>query len=1633
MSRYASIEHKIEELIRKTGGVEEFEIIDALAGNGVSRPELKILLKYNLGKKWNKIDNRYFPVLEESEHQLYEKVTLLMQSGKKLEAFNILSSLRLHFPHKEQYLVESALLARELGLPEQKRLWADVMKQLQKVKNEQKNPEENGPKKSVTGSSGNSPILYVQLAIFRRKPFVIRTYDSENIKQKAYVLLPDMLPPDSLMQQINIDAETVLKGLPESQAIYGFLHDATGYNIVLSTRYEKEILVERFLEHSLRFEGYIVSLEELASLMGKTIKKPETIQSLASVFVQLLNEKASASRHKWLDEYAHLFAEAALNIKNKVIDFKVEEKQLPQKKILRPPASVEGILGIDGQLRKINQGFCYRDGQLTLAKEIFNCMSDGKTLMAEAPTGIGKSLAYLSAALLKIQKGEKIVVSTHTKNLQHQLFERDIPNFFDQFDITVSVVQVQGIGNYICLAKLEEKKDSVSGRFLKKWLKKYGRPFISDIPATILEGTSPHELKVQSDECLGEQCSFYKECYYFNSFKDLSEADIIVANHATLKKVLNMIDEKVHLVVDEAHHLYDSVLSMYSQELNLTRLLSLSSGVYSTTKSEGLKKLITVCSAAIDTALKEWDQDQNPDSRNEVFVSMTADKVLAHLKTLNSNIDIIEEQIQENEFLYSLLLILKSFIQSKQYKFFCFKTESGEVLLQGVQHDFVDRFKFLLERKTNSVTMLSACLLPKGWENRFATLLGMQNAKLVKIPSPFNLRKNSLLLMPSDIYAVPDRNESIEERCRMIERVSKILDGRTLVLFNSKMRMEHYASILKPLLEESGLTLLVPEEGRYSEAADVFREAGSGHVLLGLRSFWEGVDFPGSTLQCVVIESLPFRHHTDPSMVMAAKQMDASDIFEGAILPDAAMTLLQGCGRLLRTENDRGIIIVLDKRFQYKQYGEKLINSLPEYPMIRTTTDELILKIGQFFNKPGFNEERENEIDKWTIEDNILSIDKYYDIRTKILEFAKEKFYVRRLKEWQEDIIESLFIGKDIICIKETGAGKSLCFQIPALMRNALSIVVTPIVSLMRDQVMRLRELGFKEVGYIAGTQEEADREDTWHRLKNGEIRLLYVSPERLFRERFQDILKSNTLGSLIVDEAHCVSQWGHNFRLDFQNIGALYKENPFTGCAAFTATAPERVQKEIAESLLLREPKVINKLEPRKNLSLRVLDFSNIDRKEELFGEKIAWIMEILEEISGTVVVYTATQHDTERVCRVLQGLGVTAAMYHGGLEGDFKDLVHDRFHENDFKVIVATNAFGMGIDKPDIRGVIHFDIPGSPEAFYQEAGRAGRDGLDSQCIILYHPESEKVQHSFISELTYTRAEVEKTIDDLKEKGFAVFSYQTNYFEHEQRTKLVLHHLTRSGAVKQYYDLPLKFVVSNMEELLMRYPNYCENVTKNIIEVTRLRSSFSDVSQMKSVLKEWHKQGLIEIQDWGVWYEPNSNVTRDQFINLFPFQQLEEVKKNALYSLQKMREFIKNKDVCRMAYLHTYLNSPVSKDCGVCDICTRTFFPILERKRTKYFNSKQIEKEVLSIIKRHSGVSSLSYILNTLLGDVIRKGNMDRNDERFGSLALYSYSEIKDVAHRLINDGSVIRETEYPWRVRITAKGEKKLFELDS
>ncbi|AZN39554.1 RecQ family ATP-dependent DNA helicase [Paenibacillus albus] len=942
---------------------------------------------------------------------------------------------------------------------------------------------------------------------------------------------------------------------------------------------------------------------------------------------------------------------------------------------------------------------------------------------------------------------------------------------------------------------------------------------------------------------------------------------------------------------------------------------------------------------------------------------------------------------------------------------------TGNIYIKAVRKRFINTFHERLKETSTSVLMLSASMILKGWDDRHAKMVGFEKADLKSYPAPFDYRRRSIVLLPSDTYSANDRKESIVERSEIIVKLAQKLNGRMLVLFNSRLRMENYRNIIAPMLEEIGLTLLLANDEYSIPHTNEFRKAGSGHILFGLKTLWEGIDIPGDALQCVIIESLPFKHPSDPLIALEAKLNRSIDRFEASILPDASSTLLQGCGRLLRTELDKGIIVILDKRIQYKSYAERMLSVLPEYPIIRDSKKNIYKHVEQFFQNDNHTVYDEADLEEWTMDGVKLNRENYYNSRSKILSFVQQRFRINRLKAWQENVIERIFTGEDVVCIKETGAGKSLCYQIPALMRDALSIVVTPINSLMRDQAMNLRELGFSNVGYLAADQDEFERQDTEYRLKKGELRLLYVSPERLTRERFKELVKLNSLGSLIVDEAHCISQWGHSFRLDFLGIGQFYKDNDFVNCAAFTATAPSHVLNDISMKLSLPNPTLINKLDARENLHFSVLDFSIMD-KFELFGEKTSVLLQMLNDISGAVIVYTSTRNEAERLSNVLNDRGIPSAYYHAGMEPDSKHLVHERFQENGLKVIVATIAFGMGIDKSDVRAVIHFDVPGSPEAYYQEAGRAGRDGQNARCVLMYHPDNERTQKYFIKEMVYPREQVEDIVRQIREEGYRFFSYD-KLNDLQEKEVMVLNYLTNNRALTRIQDVPNNITLKNRMLMAELYPEFFqdnmwlkENVNFNFAV---LRKSVDDPKDIKKLLREWLGKSLIEASGWGNWYEPIKEMTLSMVVDSFPFKELEEIQIRSRDSFNKVLEYVRNKSECRYQFLSKHLGVKDTRSCGHCDICKSIVFPILEKQRRKLYNKRQVKREIISLIERFNGRSTKSYLINALVGEARNQIRHEhRLDKGFGVLSIYTYQEVNSVMAELIEEGFIISAEQY-------------------
>jgi len=330
--------------------------------------------------------------------------------------------------------------------------------------------------------------------------------------------------------------------------------------------------------------------------------------------------------------------------------------------------------------------------------------------------------------------------------------------------------------------------------------------------------------------------------------------------------------------------------------------------------------------------------------------------------------------------------------------------------------------------------------------------------------------------------------------------------------------------------------------------------------------------------------------------------------------------------------------------------------------------------------------------------------------------------------------------GSDVLAVMPTGAGKSLCYQLPALAAEGLTLVVSPLIALMDDQIRSLSKVAPGEVAAVHGNREPEENDAALAAAASGQLKLLYLAPERLASSSAARALRSANLERVVVDEAHCVSSWGHDFRPDYFRLGDAARKLGAKNISAFTATATQRVAKDIARRLGLTEPVVVQTGFDRPNISFTVVSCNGAA------DEKARLIDLLSDPESRPAIVYAGTRKQTGEVATMLaERLRTTAEAYHAGLSGPDRKAIQQRFMEDKTNVIVATNAFGMGVDKPDVRTVIHVSTPGALEAFYQEAGRAGRDGLPSRAVLLAEPRDRSLHVHFIKGATVDDTQIQQ------------------------------------------------------------------------------------------------------------------------------------------------------------------------------------------------------------------------------------------------------------------------------------------------
>lgn len=570
------------------------------------------------------------------------------------------------------------------------------------------------------------------------------------------------------------------------------------------------------------------------------------------------------------------------------------------------------------------------------------------------------------------------------------------------------------------------------------------------------------------------------------------------------------------------------------------------------------------------------------------------------------------------------------------------------------------------------------------------------------------------------------------------------------------------------------------------------------------------------------------------------------------------------------------------------------------------------------------------------------------------LKTLKEYWGYGSFRPKQEEIVLTAMAGRDVLAILPTGGGKSVCFQLPALLREGIAIVVTPLIALMKDQVQNLRDRGIRAMAIHAGmSRREVD--NALNNAVYGDYKFLYVSPERLSTKLFRSYLPAMNVSFLVVDEAHCISQWGYDFRPDYLEIGSL-REVLDVPVIALTATATPRVAEDIMERLGFREKCLVKSGFERPNLSYLV-------RKCE---DKKGMLLQICSSLAGTGIVYVRNRARTEELAGFLNTNALPASFYHAGLGAQTRALRQEQWKSGEVRIMVCTNAFGMGIDKPDVRFVVHFDVPDSPEAYFQEAGRGGRDGLSSLAVMLWNDSDVRRLRQLLT-VSFPTLDV---VEDIYHKvnafcnipydigeGFQVKfdleKFCSTFKLGRQVVYYSMQYIERTGHWTVTDDLEIKTRVKIIVERNALYEVEFESLAhKNLLEFL-MRKYTGIFSFLVAVDEDYIAQSLgmtvpvLRQLLYGlsvahiIRYVPADhadviffahNRLRPGNLNLDP-ERYAFLKKEAEERVGRMIDFIKEDGECRSRYLLKYFGQDESMDCGNCDVCRARKAALLEYK----------------------------------------------------------------------------------------------------
>jgi ATP-dependent DNA helicase RecQ len=1287
----------------------------------------------------------------------------------------------------------------------------------------------------------------------------------------------------------------------------------------------------------------------------------------------------------------------------------------------------------------------HRPQQTEMADLVAKALYEGRRQLVEAPTGTGKTLAYLVPAVAYARaSGASVVVASHSKVLQNQVLTavREIEPAFGE----VHSVLLKGRHNYLSLAALDGFLDrpppdpdhALALAIICTWAGRTPTGEWDDLRVWAIEERLDAfpallwRLRVDELPSIVED-DLDERCFYQRALDQLDEAEVAVLNHAVLVSRNDWLEGARHLVLDEAHNFEESATAALSEEVTEATLRRILDGIHDETsrwgtlgrwldatgtsvRSDQAQDVLTARRAALQASetfgsvLIDYVRDRSH-TRKEDVARYGASYRIRPLDVARPSYGVVLEAARAlRERLRDLVGALAALEVPERlrgrYRRRRLEAEIARVgreareasalvgqvvFATGGEDEWIPivdltitagRHRWGLRRvpltvapqlrdlwdALDAVVLTSATLRIGGSFDHLMERLGLETANAKALASPFpDLAQHELLVLPDHLPTPSGAllDEFAYAQADELARLLTVSRGRALALFASRARMQQAWEHVHGQLEQQGVSVLC--QGQAPSPALVERmRAETSTSLFATRSFWEGVDIPGEALSLLAVEKLPFDSPGDP--VVAARvdllERQGKDPFAHYLVPQAVIRFAQGVGRLIRSPDDIGAVVVLDKRLRRPVlYRHWFLEALPGPPttLRPLSQEEGYGAIARHLSVP-WDETVRSKLaalrtsDPWgdlaelQLSDAEASDPAVVDAR---LEDVRDRFGFTDWRPGQLEVMRRLIRGEDVVAVLPTGSGKSLSFQIPAMLRPGLTLVVSPLVALMRDQVRSLKERGFVRVAAIHTGQSQQEQEDILAGARSGRYRLLYVSPERLWTRRFRDGLAGVNVARVAVDEAHCMSQWGHTFRPEYAAIAEAVREIAAASArppavAALTATATPQVQKEIAGLLGVDLADPIVHSPDRPELQYHVVDCAD-------FAVRDLAVVRIVEAFrEQPVIVYVPKRRDTTRLAGLLRAANHRARPYHGQMDQAERLHTEEAFVDDDVAVVVATKAFGLGIDKPDIAAIVHLEMPASVEEYIQETGRAARGARDGigpaagVCVLLRTPRDTRIHSIFVRNAAPEVADLRAVCEEVDRRAGETWigpvsallpsGVSGNDVGAGDRAAVAASYLVRAGVLDRGDDLGwagrvwIPADAAGLADELAATDRKLGSAARAVLAAadrlgsedyhpqTWARLLERPPEQVESLLLDLTRRGVLAFNTWETAWQLTPTGEQPDWRGLET--QLQS-RRDAVQRLADNAKAYRNlRTQCRRSWLMWYLGAEAEGSCDGCDVC---------------------------------------------------------------------------------------------------------------